>query len=103
MKYQDLETSTAPIMDFKWYANTKVVDKVYVVLYNNPYVTSIQGVFASYQAAEQMLKKHEIVLRNFYLQQAVEKGTAMTEQQAKEEAKLSISRYYGICTYEVQE
>lgn len=91
MKYQDIET------------NTKVVDKVYVVLYSNLYVTSIQGVFASYQAAEQMLKKHESVLRNLYLQQASEKGHAMTEQQVKEEAKLSISRYYGICTYEVQE
>ena len=103
MKYQDLETNTAPIMDFKWYTNTKVVDKVYVVLYSTPYVTSIQGVFASYEAAEQMLKKHEIVLRNFYLQQASEKGNTITEQQAKEEAKSSISRYYGICTYEVQE
>ena len=103
MKYQDLETSTTPIMDFKLYTSTKVADKVYVVLYNNPYVTSIQGVFASYQAAEQMLKKHEVVLRNLYLQQAAEKGNTMTEQQAKEEAKLSISKYYGICTYEVQE
>ena len=103
MKYQDLETNTAPIMDFKWYTSTKVADKVYVVLYSNLYITSIQGVFASYQAAEQMLKKHEVILRNLYLQRASEKGNTMTEQQAKEEAKLSISRYYGICTYEVQE